>query len=34
VTPHVLRHTAAKWMMQAGIPIDQVARCSGVLIRV
>jgi integrase len=29
VTPHVLRHTAATWMVQAGIPIDQVARLLG-----
>jgi integrase len=25
VTPHVLRHTAVTWMMQAGIPVWQVA---------
>jgi integrase len=29
VTPHVLRHTAATWMAQAGIPIDQIARLLG-----
>jgi integrase len=29
VTPHVLRHTAATWMMQAGVPIEQVARMLG-----
>ncbi len=29
VTPHVLRHTAATWMVQAGIPIEQVARVLG-----
>jgi integrase len=29
VTPHVLRHTAATWMVQRGIPIEQVARVLG-----
>ena len=29
VTPHVLRHTAATWMVQLGIPIEQVARVLG-----
>jgi integrase len=29
VTPHVLRHTAATWMVQAGVPIEQVARMLG-----
>jgi len=29
VTPHVLRHTAATWMVQAGIPIAQIARFLG-----
>jgi integrase len=29
VTPHVLRHTAATWMVQKGIPIEQVAKYLG-----
>jgi integrase len=29
VTPHVLRHTAATWMVEAGIPIEQVAQMLG-----
>lgn len=29
VTPHILRHTAATWMVMEGIPIAQVARVLG-----
>jgi integrase len=29
VTPHVLRHTAASWMLQAGVPIEEVAAYLG-----
>jgi integrase len=29
VTPHVLRHTAATWMLQSGVPIWQVAGMLG-----
>lgn len=29
VTPHVLRHTAATWMVQQGVPIEQVAKYLG-----
>lgn len=29
VTPHVLRHTAATWMAQAGVPMVQIARFLG-----
>lgn len=29
VTPHVLRHTAATWMVQGGIPLAQIARFLG-----
>jgi integrase len=29
VTPHTLRHTAATWMVQGGIAIEQVARVLG-----
>lgn len=29
VTPHVLRHTAATWMVQAGVPIAEVSRFLG-----
>lgn len=29
VTPHILRHTAATWMVQAGVPIQEVARYLG-----
>lgn len=29
ITPHTLRHTAATWMIQAGIPFEQVARFLG-----
>jgi integrase len=28
-TPHVLRHTAAVWMAEAGVPIDEVAQFLG-----
>ena len=24
VTPHVLRHTAVTWMMQAGVPVEKI----------
>lgn len=29
VTPHVLRHTAAVWMVEAGVPLDEVAQYLG-----
>lgn len=29
VTPHVLRHTAAVWMAEAGIPMDEIAQYLG-----
>lgn len=29
VTPHVLRHTAATWMVEAGVPVAEVARFLG-----
>jgi len=29
VTPHVLRHTAATWMTQAGVPFPVIARYLG-----
>jgi integrase len=29
VTPHTLRHTAASWMLQEGVPIEQVAAILG-----
>lgn len=29
VTPHTLRHTAASWMVQAGVPVFDVARYLG-----
>lgn len=29
VTPHVLRHTAAVWMIEAGIPLEEVAQFLG-----
>lgn len=29
VTPHVLRHTAATWMVQGGVPLEMVARYLG-----
>ena len=29
VTPHILRHTAATWMAQAGVPMVQIARFLG-----
>lgn len=29
VTPHVLRHTAATWMVQAGVPLEKVAAFLG-----
>lgn len=29
VTPHTLRHTAASWMVQAGVPVFEVARYLG-----
>lgn len=29
VTPHVLRHTAAVWMAEAGIPMDEIAQFLG-----
>lgn len=29
VTPHALRHTAATWMAEAGIPIDKIAQVLG-----
>jgi integrase len=29
VTPHVLRHTAASWMLQGGVPVGEVARYLG-----
>lgn len=29
VTPHTLRHTAASWMVQRGVPIEQVASFLG-----
>lgn len=29
VTPHVLRHTAATWMAQAGVPMIEIARFLG-----
>jgi integrase len=29
VTPHTLRHTAASWMVQAGVPLFEVARYLG-----
>lgn len=29
VTPHVLRHTAATWMVMRGVPIEEVARLLG-----
>lgn len=28
-TPHVLRHTAAVWMVEAGIPLEQIAQYLG-----
>ena len=29
ITPHVLRHTAATWMVEARMPIEQVAQMLG-----
>jgi integrase len=29
VTPHVIRHTAAVWMAEAGVPIDEIAQYLG-----
>lgn len=29
VTPHILRHTAATWMVEAGVPVAEVARFLG-----
>ena len=29
VTPHVLRHTAATWMVQRGVPFEMVAKFLG-----
>lgn len=29
VTPHILRHTAATWMAQGGVPIERIARLLG-----
>lgn len=29
VTPHILRHSAATWMVEAGVPIAEVARMLG-----
>lgn len=29
VTPHVLRHTAAVWMIEAGVPLEEVAQFLG-----
>jgi integrase len=29
VTPHILRHTAATWMVMRGVPIEEVARLLG-----
>ena len=29
VTPHVLRHTAASWMAEAGIPMAEIAAVLG-----
>lgn len=29
VTPHVLRHTAAVWMAEAGVPMDEIAQYLG-----
>lgn len=29
VTPHVLRHTAAAWMAEAGVPMDEIAQYLG-----
>jgi len=29
VTPHVLRHTAASWMAEAGIPMSEIAAVLG-----
>jgi integrase len=29
ITPHVLRHTAATWMVQAGVPLQMVATYLG-----
>jgi integrase len=29
VTPHVLRHTAAVWMAEAGVPMDEIAQFLG-----
>lgn len=28
-TPHVLRHTAAVWMAEAGVPMPEIARHLG-----
>jgi integrase len=29
VTPHTLRHTAATWMAEAGVPMRQISLCLG-----
>ncbi len=29
VTPHVLRHTAASWMAEAGVPMSEIAAVLG-----
>ena len=29
ITPHVLRHTAASWMAEAGVPMEQIAKYVG-----
>lgn len=31
VVPHTLRHTAITWLMQAGVPIEEVPGFAGVL---
>jgi integrase len=34
VTPHVLRHTRATWLMQAGVPLWEAAGSLGMSVRV
>jgi hypothetical protein len=29
VTPHTLRHTAAAWLVQRGVPVWETSRCLG-----
>ena len=33
VTPHTLRHTRATWLMQAGIPLHEIAGHLGMTVR-